>query len=59
MLLRMTVKAKTVYQKLIKRKENLKMLSTYFGYLLVLGCSPPLFSSVSQQHDLPSWGNEK
>lgn len=59
MLLRLTVKAKTVYQKLINRKESLKMLGTYFRYLFVLSCSPPLFSSESQQHDLPFWGTEK
>ena len=47
MLLRLTVKAKTVYQKLINRKESLKMQGTYFGYLFVLGCSPPVFFRVT------------
>lgn len=40
MLLRMTIKAKTVYQKLINRKENLKTLGTYFGYLFVTAARP-------------------
>lgn len=48
--LRMTVKAKTVYQKLINRKENLKMSGTILGIHSSCAVTLPLFFSVSQQH---------